>query len=77
MSMRTDSGEIKSDREEILRTCTNFYKLFFSQAVPTSESTMKSSPDTEEQEVERAIKRMKRHKAHGMDGITSDMIKLS
>ena len=43
---------------------------------------MKSSPDTEEipefieEEVERAIKRMKRHKAQGMDGITSDIIKL-
>ena len=43
---------------------------------------MKSSPDTEEipefteEEVERAIKRMKRHKAQGVDGITSDIIKL-
>ena len=42
---------------------------------------MKSSPDTEEipdftEEVESAIKRMKRYKAHGMDWITSDVIKL-
>ena len=43
---------------------------------------MKLSPDTEEipefteEEVERAIKRMKRHKAQGVDGITSDIIKL-
>ena len=43
---------------------------------------MKSSPDTEEipefteEEVERAIKKMKRHKAQGVDGITSDIIKL-
>ena len=50
--------------------------------MPTPESTMKSSPDTEEipefteEEVERAIKRMKRHKAQGVDGITSDIIKL-
>ena len=29
-----------------------------------------------EEEVERAIKRMKRHKAQGVDGITSDIIKL-
>ena len=29
-----------------------------------------------EEEVERAIKRMKKHKAQGMDGITSDIIKL-
>ena len=41
---------------------------------------MESSPDTEEipefteEEVEIAIKRMKRHKAQGMDGITSDII---
>ena len=40
---------------------------------------MKPSPDTEEkpkfaeEEVERAMKRMKRYKAHGMDRITSDM----
>ena len=43
---------------------------------------MKSSPDTEEipefteEQVERAIKRTKRQKAQGMDGITSDIIKL-
>ena len=40
---------------------------------------MKSSPDTTEipkfteEEVERAIKRMKRHKAQGVDGMTSDI----
>ena len=50
--------------------------------MPTPESTMKSNPDTEEipeftvEEVERAIKRMKRHKDQGVDGITSDIIKL-
>ena len=38
-------------------------------------------PGTEEipkftEEVERAIKRMKKHKAHGMDGLTSGIIKL-
>ena len=43
---------------------------------------MKSSPDTEEmpefteEEAERTIKRMKRHKAQGVDGITSAIIKL-
>ena len=42
---------------------------------------MKSSPDTEgipdftEEEVARAIKRMKRHNAQGMDRITSDIYK--
>ena len=41
---------------------------------------MKSSPDTEdapeftEEEVESSIKRMKRHKAHGMDGNTGYLI---
>ena len=50
--------------------------------MPTPESTMKSSPDTEEipeftEEVERAIKKkMKRHKAQGVDGIRIDIIKL-
>ena len=48
--------------------------------MPTPESTMKSSPDTEEipkfteEEVERAMKRMKKHKGQGMDGITSDIV---
>ena len=68
MSMGKESGEITADREEILKICANFYKSVYTQTVPTPESTMKSSPDTEEipeftEEVERAIKRMKRHKA--------------
>ena len=64
------------------KICTDFYKSLYTQIVPAPESTMKSSLDTEEtpefteEEVERAIKRMKRHKAQGMDGITSDVIKL-
>ena len=43
---------------------------------------MKSSSDTEEipgfteEEMERATQMMKRHKAQGMDGITSDILKL-
>ena len=59
-----------------------FYKSLYTQTLPTPESTMKSSPDTEEipefteEEVERAIKRIKRHQAQGMDGITNDIIKL-
>ena len=66
MNMRKESGEITTDREEILKICANFYKSLYTQTVPTPESTMKSSPDTEEipefteEEVERAIKRMKR-----------------
>ena len=82
MSMRKESGEITTNREEILKICANFYKSLYTQTVPTPESTMKSSPGTEEipefteEEVERAIKRMKRHKAQGVDGITSDIIKL-
>ena len=82
MSMRKESGEITTDREEILKICASFYKSLYTQTVPTPESTMKSSPDTEEipefteEEVGRAIKRMKRHKAQGVDGITSDIMKL-
>ena len=72
MSLRKESGEITSDREEILKICTDFYKSLYTQTIPTPESTMKSSPDTEEipeftEEVESAIKGMKRPKAHGMD----------
>ena len=81
-SVRKESGEITADREEILKICANFYKSLYTQTVPTQEIAMKSSPDSEEipefteEEVERAIKRMKRHKAQGVDGITSDIIKL-
>ena len=82
MSMMKESGEITTGREDILKIWANFYKSLYTQTVPTPESTMKSSPDTEEipefteEEVERAIKRMKRHKAQGVDGITGDIIKL-
>ena len=48
MSMRKESGEITTNREEILEICANFYKSLYTQTVPTPESTMKSSPDTEE-----------------------------
>ena len=81
MSMRKESGEIMPDREEILRICTDFCKSLYYQTVPTPESAIKSSPDTEkipkftEEEVERAIKMMKRHKAYGMDGTASDILK--
>ena len=82
MSMRKASEEITSDREEILKICANFYKPVYTKTAPTPESTIKSSPDTEEipkfteEKVERAIKRMKRHIAQGIDGITSHIIKL-
>ena len=51
--------------------CADFYKSLY-----TPESTMKSSPDTEEmpelteEEVEKALKRMNRHKGQEMDRIT-------
>ena len=57
-------------------------QTLYTQTVPTPQSAMKSSHDTEEipefteEEVERAIKRMNKPKAQGMDGITSDIIKL-
>ena len=81
MSMRKESGEITTNGEEILKICANFYKSLYTQTMPTPESTMESSPDTEEipkfaEEMETAMKRMKRHKAQGVDGITSDIIKL-
>ena len=82
MSVRKESGEITSDREEILEMCADFYKSPNTQTVPTPKSTMKPSPDTEEipefteEGVGRDINRTKRHKAQGMDGITSDIIKL-
>ena len=67
MSVRKESVEITSDREEILKICADSYKALYIQTVPTPESTMKSIPDTEEipeftEKVERVIKRMKRHK---------------
>ena len=48
MVMRKESGEIASDREEILKNMCRFYKALYTQTVPTPESTMESSPDTAE-----------------------------
>ena len=68
MSTRKESGEITSGREEILKICANFYRSLYTQTVPAPESAMKSSPDTKEipefteEEMERAIKRMKNTK---------------
>ena len=47
-STREESGEITSDREEIIKICPHFYKSLYTQTVLTPENTMKSSPDTEE-----------------------------
>ena len=50
--------------------------------MPTPESTMNSNPDTEEMSgfteegAEKAITRLKRHKVHEMNGITSGVINL-
>ena len=82
MTIRKESGDITSDREEILKIGADFYRSLCTQTVPTPESTMKSSPDTgeipefAEEEEERAIEWMKRRKAQGMGGMTSDIIKL-
>ena len=48
ISMRKESGEITADREQILKICANFKKSVDTQIVPTPESAMKSSLDTEE-----------------------------
>ena len=64
-SMRKESGKITSDIEEILKICPDFCKSLYIQTMRTPESTMKSSPDTEEipefteEEAEKAIKRTK------------------
>ena len=44
----------------------------YNEIIPDTEEI----PEFTEEEVERAINRMKRHKAQGVDGITSDIIKL-
>ena len=83
ISMRKECRDITSDREEILKIHTDFYKSLYNQTVPIPERTMKSSSDTKEipefteEEVGRAIKRMKRQNANGVDEITRlrDIIK--
>ena len=45
MSVKKESEEITFNREEILRTCIDFYNFLMNQTVPTPEGTMKSSPD--------------------------------
>ena len=59
----------------LLTSNTHHYKSLYTQTVPTPESTLKSSPDTEEIP-EFTEEEVKRHKAQGVDGITSGIIKL-
>ena len=73
MSTRKESGEITSDRKGIIKKKNkkDFYKSLCIQTVLTPVSTLTSSPDTKEipkpseEKVERAIKRIKRHKVPG------------
>ena len=45
MSMRKTSREIMSDKEEMLRIHTDFYKSPYNHTELTLGSTMKTSPD--------------------------------
>ena len=84
MSTRRGSGEITSDIEESLlkKMCTHFYKSLYTQLVHTPENKMKSIQDTKEdirvlrRRTVKDINFVKRHKTHGMDGITSNNINL-
>ena len=74
--MRKESGEVTSEREEILKICADFYKALCTQ-MSAQTGKYNEIPEFTEEEVERAIKRMKRLKAQGMGGITNDIIKLA
>ena len=65
MVKRKESGEIASDREEILKNMCRFYKALYPNSSHTrkyNEIKSRHSRNTRvyEEEVERAIKRMKR-----------------
>ena len=81
-SMRKASREITSDRDFFFFL---YVQIFTSHSMPKQcpphwkvqrNQVLTAKKYLSLQTKERAIKRMKRHKAQGMDGITSDIIKL-
>jgi len=80
--LRNQDGLLTSNREEILEICSTFYQdLYSSKTEGDLDEERVMSPENSEippitqEEVNEAIKQMKKNKAPGIDEITSDIIK--
>ncbi|GFN90437.1 hypothetical protein PoB_001694300 [Plakobranchus ocellatus] len=80
--MIKENGENTTERDEIITICQTFYKKLYEQTTPDQLTTLTSSPDKEEippfleEEVEETLDEMKKKKAPGNDGITSNVMKI-
>ena len=80
--MTKENGDNTTDREEIMTVCQTFYKKLYERKNPDQQDALTTSADTEEippfleDEVRETLKEMKKNKAPGNDGITSDVLNL-
>ncbi|GFO06737.1 endonuclease-reverse transcriptase [Plakobranchus ocellatus] len=86
--MIKENGEITLARDEIITICQTFYRKLYEQKTPDQPTTLTSSPDKEkippfleeeeeeEKEVKETLNEIKKKKAPGNDGITSDVMKI-
>ena len=80
--MKTEEGDIVTNREDILKVCANFYKDLYSSQNNNPSISIDTSPDKSEvppfidSEIERALRDMKKKKAPGNDQLTTDIIKI-
>ncbi|GFO44229.1 endonuclease-reverse transcriptase [Plakobranchus ocellatus] len=80
--MIKENGENTTDRDEIITIFKTFYRKLYEQTTPDQPMTLTSSPDKEkiqpflEEEVKETLDEMKKKKAPGSDGITSDVTKI-
>ena len=79
--MRTISGEIVTNQEDVLKVCADFYKDLYSSQAQNNPTTPKEvSPDDSNappfmiSEIRKTLQDMKKKKAPGNDQITSDII---
>ena len=79
--LRKKDGSLTSNREEILKICSDFYQELYNSQTETKNQEVKiTSPENSElpeitsREVEVAIKNMKKNKAQGLDEISKDIL---
>ena len=78
--MKDKTGKVTNDRDEILEISSKFYQELYSSrktvAPPTEFRNTEEVPPFLPEEVSSALNNMKNSKAPGLDGLTSEMIKL-
>ena len=79
--MKNEKKKQQTDRNEILKICTRFYKELYS-STPQDQHTSPKITNTDSLEVEaimtsevkKTLKEMKNNKAPGIDNLTSDIM---